>query len=177
MSAEFPADRSTEPSPPSMLRLSAKSLIALVALQFMLAWWRRYGGWITPVPSTGMYGPSLPPWMMALIGDMFLLAPSLVCGALGWLFALSVWIGGEMDKSEWASFVRKTACRRDYMDPAFALDVRGRNKCVAVALFVSTLTNDYTALPLPHFARDPPFAAKDRRPQNIHDAEAVDRKG
>jgi hypothetical protein len=101
MSAESLENENPKMSVGDVVSLLFKVALAAMALQFMVAWWRRYGGWVAVTPSSGMYAPSLPPWMMALIGDLFLLAPSLIGGVVGWFFAFWVAMARVKYKTPW----------------------------------------------------------------------------
>jgi len=81
-------DIGVQPSLSFWIMFVAKSVGAAVSLQLMVAWWRAYGGWVPVGPTNGLYGPSIFPIIIAGIGDLLAVAPSAVCGIVGWLFVI-----------------------------------------------------------------------------------------
>jgi hypothetical protein len=71
--------------------LAATKIIAgMIFLQLMIAWWRKFGGWVN-TQSSGTYGISLPSWLLSLIGNTFIILPSLVLGIIGWVLTISAY--------------------------------------------------------------------------------------
>ncbi len=63
----------------------ALGVTGLSLVHIAIAWWRAFGGWASHQTSPGMYGPSLPGWLLTLIANVLVALPPISALSLGWI--------------------------------------------------------------------------------------------